>query len=1301
MGIQQFFSTFNDPLRMPKIVIEIIAFQFLGKQIGYEIFGFRKKVRHFGFSLESPNYENLIFNIIGMNKHFVLIALLLFFSGCATYKAKYIDEEKAIDRLTTKEITHTFYLIGDAGLSPIGDMNPALKIFKNRLDGADKKSTAIFLGDNIYPAGLPDSKDSTEAYRIAKNHLDAQLKTLENFKGQPLFIPGNHDWYTEGLVGLKRQEDYIQEKLDDKDVFAPRSGCPIETIDIDKNVFLLVLDTEWYLTNWDKRPGINDKCDIKSREKFFQEIEGEIKKNADKTTIIAMHHPMSSYGPHGGQFTFKKQFYPKAKIGPLPFLGTFVNVLRTTTGASIADIQNKRYTDLKKRLTTLAQYSDKVIFASGHEHSLQYIIENNTPQIVSGSGAKKGGTRLINGSKFSSGSMGYATLEVYKDGSSRVRYYGVDDSENEKFLFTDQVLGPDRIINENKYEDSFPDKMKASIYSQEEIDKTGFFKTLRGERYRKYYGTEITAPTVNLDTLFGGLKPVRKGGGHQSKSLRLRHENGKEYVMRALRKVSELYLQAMAFPDQYVMDDLEDTFLQEFLQDFYTGSHPYAPFTIGSLSDAVGLYHTNPVLYYIPKQPALEDYNIDFGDALYMIEEHAGDGHGDLKSYGYSDELIGTDDMLDKLRDDEKYTVDSELYLRARLFDMIIGDWDRHVDQWRWAEFDKKDAKGKIYRPVPRDRDQAFSIMGDGLFMKLATRIIPGLRLMEGYDEDIRSVKGFNSSPKTYVLDVALLDRTKKEQWLQQAEYLKKNLTGDVIDRAFKYFPIEVRDNAVDEIKEKLLSRAHNIEKIAEEYFAIINRYAVVIGTDKDDWFTIEYLSDGVQVDGHRIINGEKKKQFFSKNFSEKLTKEIWVYGLDDDDRFEVTGNNRSKIKVRLVGGQDNDIYDVKEGSRTRIYDHKSKENTFEDITKAKVTLTDDYEVNVYNPLRFRSSNNQILPTIGFNPDDGIKIGISDTYTFNGFRQNPFTQRHHIDAAYYFATSGFEFGYKGEFANITNNANLELAARFTSPNFAVNFFGFGNETVNLDDELELDYNRVRLQTLKLLPSIVWRGQLESLLRLGISFESIGVEETEDRFVNTFYVMNNEDNTKSFIGADGEYSYSNSDNVAFPTLGMATSIQVGYKTEVSGDGGSFGYVVPSLSFDYKLIPSGRLVLATKWKAHFNIGDGYEFYQAASIGGIDGLRGFRNQRFAGKKSYYQNTDIRYSLGKRRTGILPSSLGLYGGFDYGRVWQPNEGSGQWHTSYGGGFFVNAADVISARVALFAGGEGLRFAFGVGFGF
>ncbi|NNE03081.1 MAG: hypothetical protein HKN52_07940, partial [Eudoraea sp.] len=103
----------------------------------------------------------------------------------------------------------------------------------------------------------------------------------------------------------------------------------------------------------------------------------------------------------------------------------------------------------------------------------------------------------------------------------------------------------------------------------------------------------------------------------------------------------------------------------------------------------------------------------------------------------------------------------------------------------------------------------------------------------------------------------------------------------------------------------------------------------------------------------------------------------------------------------------------------------------------------------------------------------------------------------------------------------------------------------------------------------------------------------------------------------------------------------------------------------------------------------------------IGANDGLRGFRNQRFTGKKAYYQNTDLRYSIKTLKTGLLPTSIGLYGGFDYGRVWLPGEDSDTWHHSYGGGVFFNGSDIISATLSLFQSDDGPRFAFGFGFGF
>lgn len=125
------------------------------------------------------------------------------------------------------------------------------------------------------------------------------------------------------------------------------------------------------------------------------------------------------------------------------------------------------------------------------------------------------------------------------------------------------------------------------------------------------------------------------------------------------------------------------------------------------------------------------------------------------------------------------------------------------------------------------------------------------------------------------------------------------------------------------------------------------------------------------------------------------------------------------------------------------------------------------------------------------------------------------------------------------------------------------------------------------------------------------------------------------------------------------------------------------------------------MASRIKSQVNLGNNFEFYQAASIGGTNGLRGFRNQRFTGNSYVFQNTDLRYSFDKIKTKLIPIRFGLFGGFDYGRVWFDNEDSNKWNNSYGGGFFMSGVDVITTNLGVYNSIDGIRIAFSLGFGF
>ena len=91
--------------------------------------------------------------------------------------------------------------------------------------------------------------------------------------------------------------------------------------------------------------------------------------------------------------------------------------------------------------------------------------------------------------------------------------------------------------------------------------------------------------------------------------------------------------------------------------------------------------------------------------------------------------------------------------------------------------------------------------------MGFATKAIPPLRLFEGFREEIKSVKGFTSSPKTFALDMALLSETTQEDWESQARFIQKHIDEKIIDKALLEFPEEVRDETVANIKKGAVSK--------------------------------------------------------------------------------------------------------------------------------------------------------------------------------------------------------------------------------------------------------------------------------------------------------------------------------------------------------------------------------------------------------------------------------------------------------------------------------------------------------------
>lgn len=1144
--------------------------------------------------------------------------------SCATYnvqKGKNLFEVKDSD--IKSENDFKLFLIGDAGNSDEPQAQKTLNLLKTKLDSADSNSMLIFLGDNIYPNGMPKEKD--KGYASAKQKLEDQLDITKNFKGKTLVIPGNHDWYS-GLEGLNTQEGVVKKYFDDKKAFLPKNGCPIDDINISKNIKLIAIDTEWVITNWDNHPGINKNCNIKTREDFFFEFKDLIIKNQGKRIIVALHHPIISSGTHAGFTSAKSHLFPFNSKVPIPVIASFLNVLRSSSGASPADLNNQHYADLANRLKSIVQDKENIIFVSGHDHNLQYHEDGNLRQIISGAGSKVDPSTIVEKTDFSYGGSGFAVLNIRKDQSTDIEYFSTKDAQLQKLTHISVISKPDVFVN--NFPNTFPSTFSSTIYPVQLTQKGNFYRWLWGDHYRKYYGIPIEAPTANLSELNGGYVPFREGGGNQSNSLRLKSTDGQEFVMRGVKKSAIRFLNNMAFQKSTLGEELADTFPEKFLLDFYTTNHPFTPFTIGNMSDKLNILHSNPKLYYIPKQQALGKYNENYGDEMYMIEERFS---SDPKTLAYLDnakDILSTDDVLKNINKSTKYSVDKDSYIRARLFDMLIGDWDRHSDQWKWAEYEAGDKI--IYKPIPKDRDQAFSKY-DGAAFKLIMNV-PAIRHMKTFTEDISSVKWLAMEP--YPMDLVFLKGSTQEEWETQAKYIQEHLTDTDIDDAFHNLPKEVQDETIADIQRKLKIRKTKLQGYAAQYYDVLQKKVPLAGTVNPDKFIITKNGHSVMVQQYKLgKNKDKNELVFEKTYYDSKTKELWIYGLEDDDIYEVMGTGRPKMTIRLIGGYNHDTYNVADGRKVKIYDFKSQKNTY-NAGNATKNITDDYDINSYNYKHPKYNAFAGYPNIDYNPDDGVIIGALANYTVNNFIRDPFTQRHSLKANFYTATAGFSLEYKGIFKKAISGWDLNLDAFYTTPRFSQNFFGLSNDSPYDKENTEREYNRARISKFSFAPSIATKSWMNLSHQIQLTFEDNKVQRKDGRFINQSPdVSPSVFNSQQFVGANYTFGYKNADNAAFPTLGLEFMLNANWKATLSDFNRNFLTLNGKLAIDHRIDKKGNFVFANSSNAMWINNNHFEFYQAAAIGGNNGMRAFRNERFSGRSYFINNSEIRWDFGRIR--------------------------------------------------------------------
>src|SRR5690606_37909974 len=224
-------------------------------------------------------------------------------------------------------------------------------------------------------------------------------------------------------------------------------------------------------------------------------------------------------------------------------------------------------------------------------------------------------------------------------------------------------------------------------------------------------------------------------------------------------------------------------------------------------------------------------------------------------------------------------------------------------DQWRWATIEK--GKDDLYKPIPRDRDQAFFV-NEGILPKLWSRKW-ALPKFEGFDEEIAWAPGLSYNARYF--DRTFLTGLEHDEWIAAAREIQAALTDSVINAAIHRWPDEIFSIHGEEIIGKLKARRDDLVMYATELYKFLAREVEVVGTDKHEEFDVVREENGdVQVDVYKVKKeGDRDKKIYSRHFKKFETKEIRLYGLGGSDRFNINGNSPPGIPIRIIGGDDTD----------------------------------------------------------------------------------------------------------------------------------------------------------------------------------------------------------------------------------------------------------------------------------------------------------------------------------------------------------------------------------------------------------
>ena len=857
-----------------------------------------------------------------------------------------------------------------------------------------------------------------------------------------------------------------------------------------------------------------------------------------------------------------------------------------------------------------------------------------------------------------------------------------------------------------------------------EMGSVGEF--LLGSNWRDLWTSPVKVPVLDLGTFAGGIKPFR-AGGNQSRTLRFLGQDGRVYIFRSIDK----------FLEQALPDDMRNTFVGDLIQDQTSSTFPSGALVVARLSAAVGLLHVVPRIVVMPDDPRLGEFRERYAGVLGYIEERPDEaGEDGVKETTFGAEALkGTEGMIEDLEEELEDRIDAREYLAARLIDFLIGDADRGADQWRWARFDRGHLD--VYRPIPRDHDYAF-MRSNGVLGAAVRAVFPKLL---NYGPRFPSVNALTFMTQEF--DRAVLVELTWRQWDSVTTAVRSRLSDEVIAEAVRALPPEHYREAGAYLERSLRARRDHLREVSRRYYVMVSREADVFASDEDDVAEIERRPDGsVEV---RLYTAESKQMadggavpMFRRLFVPTETKEVRVFLLGGDDRAIVRGDVRQSIKVRVAGGAGNDIlidsarvrqggdpatvfYDAHgqnllvSGHHTRIETktfvmaQPEREEDEEEEEPADSVRTDSIleerrgryqdQMNDFGrdflggktssqPFRTWGMSTSWTPAVEYREGAGIVLGPGYSARRYSFRHAPYYWNLRASALYALGAGGF--GVAGALSYYPENSKREFSVQLRATTFEANrFYGFGNDTPELDPELTL----VMRDELRLEPALMIRFAPDRRLSFGPVLKYVNARPRPGSPADVLRPLAS-DNAFGQIGVQARGDIDRSTGGAVPHSGWRASLLADAYPDIWDADGAFGSMAAKAA---AYIPIGAPVLAFRAGAEHVWGD-FPLHEAAFLGGRYTLRGYRWNRFAGDGLVYGAAELRTPITRVEL-FVRGTLGATAMVDAGRVWFDGASDGGWHAGYGGGLWF--ASLNRAVSVTYAYGENGRLYFNYGMRF